>query len=499
VEHRYTGVGPGSLVHPSFCEEEHNDGARAMTWHDDGSSAVERSSTDHPHRAHGQHRRTAGGTRTVRVGQLDAAVAGAPVWVIFGPVRDDAGSRAGEVLDRMAALGPRFRVGLQPSPDTTRWTFTDKPSLSAKPTFDISGCTTTQEILDRVVGQPAAAPISVGQVGERLCVCLDHGIGDSHLMTEIAAALSHTEAPNGFVDPLPAPTVDKPVQSAIGDYLKSAPRQVIRQALRLATTAWSSSRVRARAAARGDEAIVKGAKEAKDYVAVFVKSEPHFADELRAWRDATSTRASVSALVMLSIYRALRDAGIPLADDCEVLVDLRRFLPDAAQTLSNFCAVARVHAGADTCSEKFSAKLRDRSESTGTLVKLAGYAALARAFRAFRRNRDQPRRAVDFRLKPRSAVHLSISDISKMPAVAKVAWSRPMDAEAAVLLPPGSSSHLSIAVWVAGNGSIQATATFSAALVDPDTVRTALRGAFTAQNLRAAHGSPGNAVGHAVA
>jgi hypothetical protein len=79
-------------------------------------------------------------------------VAGAPVCVVIGPVRDDAGSRAGEVLDRMAALGPRFRVGLQPSPDTTRWNFTDKPSLSAKPTIDISGCTTTQEILDRVVG-----------------------------------------------------------------------------------------------------------------------------------------------------------------------------------------------------------------------------------------------------------------------------------------------------------------------------------------------------------
>jgi hypothetical protein len=34
-------------------------------------------------------------------------------------------------LDRTAALGPRFRVGLPPSPDTTRGNFTDEPSLSA--------------------------------------------------------------------------------------------------------------------------------------------------------------------------------------------------------------------------------------------------------------------------------------------------------------------------------------------------------------------------------
>ncbi|UQX12189.1 hypothetical protein [Candidatus Mycobacterium methanotrophicum] len=105
----------------------------------------------------------------------------------------------------------------------------------------------------------------------------------------------------------------------------------------------------------------------------FVESEPHFADELRAWRDATNTRASVTGLVMSSIYRALRDADITLADDCEVPVDLRRFLPDAA------------------------------------------------------------------------------------------------------------------------------TATFSAALVDPDTVRSALRRAFTSQNLRTAQGSPRAAVRNAVA
>jgi hypothetical protein len=207
----------------------------------------------------------------------------------------------------------------------------------------------------------------------------------------------------------------------------------------------------------------------------------------------------VTALIMLSIYRALRDAGVPLAEVCEVLVDLRRFLPEQAQTLSNFCTVARVHAGAGTSYENFSAQLRARVESTGTLVKLAGYVALARAFRAARRNRDQPRRAVVGSLKPRSAVQLTISDISKMPAVAKVVWTRPTDAESAISLPPGSSSHLAIALRVAGNGSVEATATFAAALVHPDTARNALRKAFTAPNLSAAQETPRGAVKNAVA
>jgi hypothetical protein len=470
-----------------------------MTWRDHVPSAVERLLADHSNGAHAQHRRSTRGTRTVRVGQLDVAAAGAPVWVVIGPVREDASSRAGEVLDRMASLGPRFRVGLQPSPHTTRWNFTDKPSLSAKSTFDISGCTTTQEVLDRVVGRPPAGPISVGQAGEHLCICIDHGIGDSHLMSEVAAALSHTEAPNGFVDPVPAPTIDKPVRSAICNYLKSAPRQVIRQAISLATTAWSSSSVRARAAARGEAPIVEGGKAANDFRTVFVKSEPHFVDELRVWRDATNTHASVTGLVMLSIYRALRDAGITLADDCEVVVDLRRFLPHAAQTLSNFFTVARVHAGAGTSYENFSAELGARAESIGTFVKLAVYVLLARALGVIRRHRNQPGRLLDGGRKSRSAVHVTISDISKMPALAKLAWTRPLDAELAVSLPAGSPSHLSIAVWVARYGSVQVSATFSASAVDPDAVRNALREAFASQNRCAAEESPRSTARNAVA
>jgi hypothetical protein len=453
-----------------------------MTRRDEVHAPVERLPADHPKCGHTQDGRTIRRTRTVRVGQLDVAGAGAPVWFVVGPVDGDAGSRAGEVLDRMAALGPRFRVGLQPSPDTRRWNFTDKPSLNAEPTFDISGCATAQEILDRVVGRPPAAPISVGQAGEHLCICFDHGIGDANLMMETVAALSHKQAPNGFVDPLPAPTIANPVRSATIHCLKSAPRQVIRHAVSLANTARSSASVRARSAARGDEPIAESGKEVKDYCAVFVKSEPHFADELRIWRDATRTRASVTGLVIWSIYRALREAGIALADDCEVVVDLRRFLPDAAQTLSNFIAVARVRAGAGISHQKFCDELRATAKSIGTLVKVVAYVASVRALAAVRSHRSKPPRLVVGPMQ-HASVRLTISDFSKAPSNAKLLWTRPVDAELAVALPPGSASHLSIAVWVAGNGSIQATATFPASLVDTETVRNALQMALISENL----------------
>jgi|GEM_PF-2428740 len=421
---------------------------------------------------------------TVRVGQLDVASAGAPVWVVAGPVHQDAGSRAGAVLDELAKRGAQFRVGLQPSPNTRRWRYTEMPSLNAKATVDMSGCATAQQVLDRVVGQPVAAPISVGQAGEYLCVRFDHGIGDAHLMTETLAALSH--ATDGLVAPPPAPTVANPVRVAIGHNLKAGLSEVTRQAVGLAQAGRSFPSVAGQAGVCREEAAAPAAGEPGDadrpagYHAVFVKSEDHFADQVRAWRDATGGRASLTALLMWSICRALRDAGVTLADDCGVLVDLRRFLPAGARTLANLCTVARVRGGADTSYEKFSAELRATAESVGPLVKLAAYLASTRVCAAIRGRRGQPWWVAGS--SQGSAVHLTILDISKMPALAKIAWTRPMDAELAVALPPGSPAHLSTALHITASGSVQVTATFPASLVAVDTVRNALRAALTLEN-----------------
>lgn len=455
-----------------------------MTWREGLSSFVGRLPARQIGRAASWDGGTAVKTRTVRVGQLDVASAGASVWVVAGPVRKDAGSRAGAVLDRMASMGPHFRVGLGPSPHTRRWRYTEKPSRNAKATVDISGCATAQQVLDRVVGHPVAAPISVAQAGEYLCVRFDHGIGDAHLMTETVAALSH--ATDGFADPPPVPTITSPVRVAIGHNLKAGLSEVTRQAVGLAQARSFPSLAGQSAACRGAPAA-EGAGAPGDagvtggYRAVFVKSEERFADQVRAWRDATGGCTSLTALLMWSICRALRDAGVTLADDCGVLVDLRRFLPAGAHTLANFCTVARVRGAADTSYEKFSAELRATAESVGPLVKLAAYLGSTRLCAALRGRRGQPWWVAG---SPQgSVVHLTISDISKMPALAKIAWTRPAEAELAVALPPGSPAHLSTALRVTAHGSVQVTATFPAALVAVDTVRGALQAALTLENL----------------
>ncbi len=113
----------------------------------------------------------------VRVGSLDVAMAGNPVWVVAGPVAGDVERRFPDVLARMAAHGPRFRVGLIPTAGGRLWKHTDKPGALLE--TDLSGARTPEQILERLVGRPATAPISVAQVGAYACGCFDHGIGDS--------------------------------------------------------------------------------------------------------------------------------------------------------------------------------------------------------------------------------------------------------------------------------------------------------------------------------
>jgi hypothetical protein len=251
--------------------------------------------------------------------------------------------------------------------------------------------------------------------------------------------------------------------------------------LNLAKSARPSPQRSTPVAAPPNRPLVEHAAQATGYRATYVKSEPGLADTLRKWRDVNQMRVSVSGLLMWSIHGALREAGLPVTDECHVLVDLRRFLPDGALTLANFFAVVGVPCGAKTSYDDFGAELHSKTSSPGALVKLVGHLVSLRVRAAVRgRGRfGEPERSAD----QNSAVHVTISDISRSPALAKINWARSGDAEFAVALPPGSARHIAIGVLIASDGAIHATATFSASLADADTVRTALQRALAAGDI----------------
>jgi len=324
-----------------------------------------------------------------------------------------------------------------------------------------------QEILDHVVGQPLVEPISVSQAGEYLCVVCDHGLGDSHFIWEVCAALTHGNTDTGFIEPLAAPTTTNPLVSAFFDAAKSTPQLFVRDAIRLLKPAWSFFRSYVVALINRPHVVPSRATGDQDerYVSVWSKSDPGFIKEVRRYRDSKHPGASVNAILMLSICRALEEYGASLHDELEVLVDLRRFLPRHNFTFANFATVTRINIGTQPSVEEFSASLRLTVGSLNQLFKLAGYLAVNRVRMLFARRTRKTEPPLRRPAKSAQSI-LTISDVSKTPALAKIAWARPDDAEIASAAPPADQSHISIFINITPNGSVQLTASFYASHID---------------------------------
>ena len=420
-----------------------------------------------------------------KVGQLDVASARQHVITIVRPATPNAVERASSVLNRMAARGPRYRVGLVPSATSRRWDFSDEPGSWCTQSLDISGQHSMQEILDHVVGRRFTAPISVSQAGEYLCVACDHGLGDSHFIWEVCAALTHGNTDTGFVEPLAAPTMTSPLVSALFGAAKSTPRLFVRAAIGLWKPGWSFFRSHVVALVNRLRMVPSRPAGDQDerYVAVWSKSAPGFIEEVRRYRDSKHPRASVSAILMLSIYRALQECGASLHDELRVLVDLRRFLPRDSFTFVNFVAVARMNIGTQLSVEEFSESLRLTVGSHNLLFTLAEYLAVDRVRMLFAR---RTRKTEPHLCRPAKSAQsiLTFSDVSKTPSLAKIAWARPDDAEIASAAQPGDQSHIGIFINITPNGSVQLTASFYASHIDKLVVARGLSQALSSVALK---------------
>ncbi len=396
---------------------------------------------------------------------------GNPVWVVAGPVAGDVQSRFTDVLARMALHGPRSRVGLIPTTAERSWVYTVKPGALLK--TDLTGARTPEQILDRVLGRPAPAPISMVQVGEYVCVCFDHGIGDAHVMMEMLAAITARNSPRGFVEPVPDPAiVDRPLRTALVTYARSSKHRRL-LAAEFAQSTFTTVVRKARNAFRNFKAQRGHATVVRGYEAIYVESKPGFVGDVRAWRDARHPAASVTSVITLSIHRALRAAAIPVADEVDVLIDLRRLLPQGVETLANLSTIATVDAGRNMTFDEFSEHFRLRTSSGWPLVKTAAHLGLGRIAFAFG-FRPKPKWWLVGKPADSGLVEVTVSDISKLPSTSKLDLTRPEMAVMAVALPPGTNRSLTLALWVSAAGRLQVTATLPPGLIDRDTLRRAL-------------------------
>jgi hypothetical protein len=206
---------------------------------------------------------------------------------------------------------------------------------------------------------------------------------------------------------------------------------------------------------------------------VFLKTPSDYAARVRRYRADHQLNVSVSALTMYFIGRALNAAGIPLSGVVEVLVDLRRYLPHSRFTWANFTAVSRIELRPEGTPQEFAEMLAANVISTRPLIEhVGGMAKLRLTSLARPRHRDTAWVAGE--RSATGAATLTLSDITRLPAVADVRWRSGARPNLAIALPPASRSHIAILICAPRLDEFQLTATFFPTEFDVDAIRDAL-------------------------
>ncbi|WP_454175587.1 hypothetical protein [Gordonia sputi] len=378
----------------------------------------------------------------------------------------------------MSGLGPEYRVCLKPDTNSLRWEIvTPDASWILPDTLCEAG--EVEASLARCYAHQLVGAVSVRVADNFVFLRFDHGIGDAYVMLEILAAFTGDRPQiDGFVEPRPPATSRHPVPEAIVRSILADPghhMRILREGLRalLARRAANTADT-ARATGSAEEANTSEARRAVvswngNVRSVVVRSGEDFVRELKTLREAIGRDTiTIAALVAHRISEAFA-AEIPfMSDRVGIVVDMRRGLPNDRGTLSNVAAVASVPFDRDPSvfGVAYSAAV-----NAPTLPARLGV-ALLKARVAARRNIGSGSSDIS----APGPVGLSISDLTRHPSSAKLAWSAQSGKAGytfGIALPPGGVNSIAVAVTQVG-AQINLTATFHDGCVEPDTARRAL-------------------------
>ena len=274
------------------------------------------------------------------IGLSDRIHLGEPVNALIGPIElPDLGT----VRDNIAAFtsyGPHTRLALRPDDTGTRWVHDPRRLLDSVEVIDEPA-----DPLSLLVptGRPNA-PMRITLAGRYLRTEHDHGVG------EIRFGLLAHQVITGAVDPR-----DPAIQAQIPrrwDGLATAAVRVfgsrptrVRDAFRsIRTTAATPAAFTPTAFSpttdfpidAGQPAGTRRPTPSGPYAVEGAAMPTATPGELRAWRDPATPGASLFALVVAGLTRALLGAGIAVDDMGTLPVDLRRYLPANTNPLANF-------------------------------------------------------------------------------------------------------------------------------------------------------------------
>lgn len=386
------------------------------------------------------------------VSRNDSFYAGQSAAYLVGPLDDLAEPSALRTrLQTIAAGGPGHRLGFRPSRGSRRWEYDPDcagaviTSGSAVDMSDPAGA-----LSGLLADGPAIPPATVHVHVEKpwLFLNFDHGLGGGRLFSEVIAAA--TGSGSGFAEPAPATGARNPGLRALAHTARTHP-------LRLLRSLDEPFRKTA-------DVVHTGGFDEREALA-YARSAPDFLERLRAVRDDRVPGAPLSALITSLFLNTLREHDIEPEDEVSVLVDLGRYLPEHAGTLSNFVGIVPITTAPPHPPEAIAAAINEYTHGCRALVRYGmGYAARLRA-----RPASTPRWRTDS-----ARARIVVTDHANSPAGRKISWAPSADGHYFVRKAPVRyANQISLAVNRVAS-QLHLTASYYAGTFAADTVEAVL-------------------------
>lgn len=371
---------------------------------------------------------------SLRVSVKDLAFAGACVAYLVGPLEKlDDPHRLRFRLNAIAQGGPRNRIGLIPDPSHRRWRFDSTCSSAVVcegPDFDCDNPAQALESLMAAGPQVPDISLRVHVADPWLFIMFDHGLGGGRLFTKVIAAVGASEP--GFADPAPRVDCRNPGLRAAINVARTAPWQLSKT---------FNEPVRMFRRSRGNMRPFAG----KVSVA-YARSDADYLTRAREIRDRYWPGVSIFSLITSWFLRSLQCQGITPEEEVTVIVDLNRYLPSDAGTLSNFLGIVPVITGPPYSPDEIAASVREYTTGFRTLTRYGmSYAARLVSRPSPNTVRDSSSSlAVDSNS---SLARVAVSDHSNMLGAGRIAWSTSTSPHVFVrLMPLDSANRISLAI-----------------------------------------------------
>jgi hypothetical protein len=352
-------------------------------------------------------------------------------------------SAVSDALETILAVGPRTRLGLEPSRASRLWRYSPSAVVPVREIPADLAAGDVADVVEHIRRRPGPRHWVEANVSHRhLVMDVDHGLGDGDFVIGLIQAvllLARGETP---------PLMSKPDTRAA---LMRALARTFAAHPGLLREAVKAARVLGPDESAADAGLPHSSW-TPSYSATVIGLSAEVEAEVNRWRKANAPECGVSALWLLIARSALRAVGMDVADKVMLAFNCRRYLPEGRVVKGNFGAGLELSIRDDESMSELGRRIRRISSSGLPLAAMTLVSGITQV-----RPRTGPQApAQQFRVG--APARLMYSDLGRLPQLDDAPW-RPDGAPAVtgLLDPAGPESITIFGTAVRGRRSLSAS------------------------------------------